>query len=179
MKISCDTGFKIYHNSVPYVYHPLGEDERNVIGTAASINHLHYQAVLGEFPIEKLERETSVDETTFILKNYPGLNAVFCGKDAAQRAFEGIRNLDEGGYAHTIFISGNDIYVFPRKKEAPDLTLKKAGGYEIAGRLVLSDVMENGKMTRCGRMLFEEMTYENVRDALREVVYAPGEFDIK
>lgn len=177
-QLSCDTGFRIFHNSVPYIQTvPNMGEGKFVIGTAASINHLHYQAVLGKFPIENFGKWISKYPDTFTMKDYPGANAVFCGKDATKKAYELINELNENLIAHTIFIADNEIYVFPRKKETPSLTLKKAGGYEIAGNLVITDVRADGKLIRNGRQLFEDITYEQVNDALKEVLYQPDELD--
>jgi len=155
----------------------------NSLGTGASVNHLHFQGVFSEFPLEILPI-VKIDENIGYLKGWGG-NVLFEGdmdtklgslaktidkyKNEWPEADRTIRNDGQKSEIplFTLLFWENKILFLPRRRETPsELGGAKAGGLEVSGNWIITkeDVYANIKAKKIKLM-----------DALREVTFEQAE----
>jgi len=112
MRLHKEHGYTVWHNKK---------------GSALTIPHEHFQGILLNMPIDKLELRVSNSKFS-VMDKYPGANMVFTGNYAQKNAAEAISRLEDKEIYHSI-VCTDKIFVVPVKKYQGK---GGCGGFEIA-----------------------------------------------
>lgn len=151
----------------------------NMLGTAATLNHFHTQALFDPFNLEYLEKEYVTKNIGF-LKGYPGGNLLVTGElqERCRLLLDRIQCLSESRLSPTVRHDGslsdtplytllfweNHILMIPRRREVSSITRAMSGGLELSGNVMITQPLSSHDV-------FAGVSYESILETIREVVF--------